>query len=99
LLAKNDVEQPSVMHEATVSETAQAILDHLHKNPEAQDTLAGIVQWWLPSREIKPRTAIIKDALSELITAGLVTELKGKDAQISYRMTNRGLRKVENQRI
>ena len=83
------------MREATVSEIARAILNHLHKHPEAQDTLAGIVQWWLPAQEIKPRTATIKVALSELIAAGLVTELEGKDEQISYRMTTHGLQNHE----
>jgi len=74
------------MYEATISEIAQAILDHLRQNPDAQDTLAGIVQWWLPSRKIRSRTATIKDALGELVSAGLVTRIEGKDAQISYRL-------------
>lgn len=84
------------MDEATVSETARAILDHLRKNPEAQDTVAGILQWWLPSQGIRPRTATIIDALNELIAVGLVTEFEGKDAQISYRMTIHGGRKPES---
>jgi hypothetical protein len=74
------------MNEATVSEIAQEILGHLRRNPEAQDTLAGIVQWWLPSREIRSRTATIKDALSELVEAGLVIRIEGKYAQVSYRL-------------
>lgn len=74
------------MYEATVSEIAQAILEHLRRNPDAQDTLAGIVEWWLPSREIRSRTATIKDALNELVSAGLVIRVEGKDAQISYRL-------------
>ena len=74
------------MREATVSEIAQEILGHLRKNPEAQDTFAGIVQWWLPSREIRSRTATIKDALRELVYAGLVIQIEGKDAQVSYRL-------------
>ena len=74
------------MREATVSEIAQEILGHLRKNPEAQDTLAGIDQWWLPSREIRSRTATIKGALHELVSAGLVIRIEGKDAQVSYRL-------------
>ena len=82
------------MHEATASEIAQAILDHLRQNPDAQDTLAGIVEWWLPSREIRSRTATIQEALNELVSAGLVIRVEGKDAQLSYR-----LRAFENQSI
>lgn len=85
----------SVMHEASVSEIARAILDHLRQNPEAQDTLEGIVQWWLPAQNVKSRTANIKDALDELVTAGLIAKCSGKDAQVSYRLTNDGLRNLE----
>jgi DNA-binding PadR family transcriptional regulator len=85
------------MCEASVSKTARVILDYLRKNPDAQDTLSGIVQWWLPQDRVKPRTAVIKDALDELVSAGLVIEHEGKDTQISYRMTEHGLRELERQ--
>ena len=75
------------MEQANVSEIAQEILDHLRKHPQAQDTLEGIGQWWVPSRMLSG-SAAIKDALDELVDAGLITELMGKDAHISYRITN-----------
>ena len=86
-----------VMRKASVSKTARVILDYLRKNPDAQDTLSGIVQWWLPEDQHKPRTAAIKVALNELVRAGLVVEHKGKDAQISYRMTDHELRESEQE--
>lgn len=85
------------MGEASVSKTARVILDYLRKNPDAQDTLSGIVQWWLPEDRAKPRTMAIKEALEELVSAGLVIEHEGKDTQISYRMTDHGLRELERQ--
>ena len=75
-----------VMHEPSVAETVRAIRDYLDRNPNAQDTLAGISQWWLTKLGTKPRAATVKDALEELVREGLLTEHKGKDAQISYRM-------------
>ena len=66
-------------------------MDYLRKNPDAQDTLSGIVQWWLPEDGVTPRTAAIKEALDELVREGLVIEHEGKDTQISYRMTDHGL--------
>ena len=75
------------MEEANVSEIAQEILDHLRKHPHAQDTLEGISQWWVPSR-LSSGPAAIKEALDELVDAGLITELLGKDAHISYRIAN-----------
>ena len=86
------------MHEASVSETARAILDYLRKNPDARDTLDGIVQWWLPEQKLRPRIATIKEALDQLIASGSITEHKGKDAQISYRITSRALRQPETNR-
>jgi hypothetical protein len=83
------------MHEASVSEVARAILDHLRRNPEAQDTLEGIVQWWLPAQNVKSRTATIKHALDELVSAGLIAQCAGKDTQVSYRMTGDGPRNPE----
>jgi DNA-binding PadR family transcriptional regulator len=82
------------MCEARVSKTARVILDYLRENPDAQDTLSGIVQWWLPEDRFKPRTAAIKEALDELVSAGLIIEHEGKDAQISYRMTDHALREL-----
>ena len=75
-----------VMQEPSVAETVRAIRDYLDRNPNAQDTLAGISQWWLTKLRTKPRAATVKDALEELVREGLLTEHKGKDAQISYRM-------------
>jgi len=85
------------MCEASVSKTARVILDYLRRNPDAQDTLSGIAEWWLPEDVAKPRTASIKQALDELVSAGLVFEHQGKDSQVSYRMTVYGLRELERQ--
>jgi len=74
------------MREPSVAETVRAILDYLRKNPKAQDTLPGIVQWWLADLPVKPRAAIVKQALDNLVCDGFLSEHKGKDAQISYRM-------------
>jgi len=85
-----------VMNERRQSRVAQAILDYLRKHPEAQDTLAGIAQWWLPAQGIKNQTTSVQEALDELVAEGLISEHRGSDAQISYRITQRGLQEAEN---
>jgi Fe2+ or Zn2+ uptake regulation protein len=82
------------MYELRRSQVARAILDYLWKHPDAQDTLSGITQWWLPEEKIKTRTATVKEALSDLVARGLVLERKGKDSQIHYRINRRKLQKV-----
>jgi len=63
-------------------------MEYLRENPNAQDTQAGILQWWLTDLPIKPRDATVKRALEDLVRDGWLSQHKGKDSQISYRMKN-----------
>lgn len=68
---------------------AREILAYLAEHPDAQDTVEGIVEWWLLEQKIKRHTAQVKEALAELVAKGLVLERKGKDARIHYRVNRR----------
>lgn len=49
-----------------------AILLYLRRNPNAADTMEGIVKWWLPSLlgEVNARSA--EKALEQMVAAGLI---------------------------
>jgi len=66
------------------SEIARDVLGYLTDNPEAQDTLEGIVEWWLLERKIENRTSRVREALAELVAAGLILERHGADSRIRY---------------
>jgi DNA-binding IscR family transcriptional regulator len=66
------------------SQVACEILAYLAEHPEAQDTVEGIAEWWLMEQQIKRGIAQIKNALTELVTQGLVLERKGRDGRIHY---------------
>lgn len=83
--------------EASVAEIASRILNYLRQNPEAQDTFEGIVNWWLPDQQHQQSRARIKEALERLLRAGLISEHKGTDGQISYRVM-REQERTEEQR-
>jgi predicted nuclease with TOPRIM domain len=83
------------MYGLTRSQVARAILDYLYLHPDAQDTLAGIAQWWLADDKLKTRTVTIKEALDELIEKGFVLAQEGKDLQIRYRMNEQRLKDIE----
>ena len=68
------------------SKIGNEILAYLVDHPKAQDTLEGIVEWWLLERAIKFQEAQVKKALAELITKGLAIEQKGYDSTIHYRI-------------
>jgi hypothetical protein len=65
---------------------AHEILAYLMDHPDAQDTLDGVVQWWLLERKIKNQTDLTKEALAELVSKGLVLESESGDSRIHYRM-------------
>ena len=64
------------------NETLAYLVDH----PNARDTLEGIVEWWLLERQIKFQTTRVKEALSDLVSRGLILEKKGSNSQIHYRV-------------
>ena len=66
------------------SKIGNEILAYLVENPKAQDTLEGIVEWWLLEREIKFEIARVKEALSDLVAKGLILEKKGSNSQVHY---------------
>ena len=82
------------MNNVSTSRVARAILQYLHNNPDAQDTLAGIAEWWLPKR-ITTQATTVKEALELLIAHELVLEVKGKDAQCHYRINDRKRAQIE----
>jgi hypothetical protein len=68
---------------------------YLVENPRAQDTLEGIVEWWLLERKIKFETARVKEALSDLVARGLILEKKGSNSQIHYRINQSKYKEIQ----
>ena len=70
------------------------ILGYLVENPNAQDTLEGIVEWWLLDRFTRSNAARVKDALEELVTADLILERKGKELRTYYKINPGKLKEI-----
>jgi hypothetical protein len=68
------------------SQIRNEILAYLAENPKAQDTLEGIVEWWLLERQIKFQTAKVKEVLSELVANGFILEHQGMNSKTHYRI-------------
>lgn len=65
---------------------AYEILRYLIKNPSAQDTLEGIVDWWLLGRGIRYQKLLVKKALDMMIEDGLVIAHRGSDSRTVYKL-------------
>lgn len=61
-------------------------MDHL----EAQDTLEGIVEWWVLERCIERRGAEVRGALAALTQDGFIVEKKRPGTDTRYQV-NRGM--------
>ena len=70
------------------------ILAYLVENPDAGDTLDGIVEWWLLNQRIRFETQSVSQALAKLVADGLIVELKGPDSRIVYK-ANRTIQNIQ----
>ena len=65
---------------------APEILEYLIRNPQANDTLEGIVEWWLREHQIRHSVADAKSALAEFVEQNFVLARRGTDGRTHYRM-------------
>ena len=67
-------------------EVACDILQYLIDHPKAQDTLAGIVTWWIPIATIKRQTALVDRVMGVLVNRGYIIRYEGKDSRTYYKI-------------
>lgn len=68
---------------------SQQILAYLVEHPQAQDTLEGILHWWILEQELKNWRREVEAALAELVAQGLVLERPAGDGRAHYRINRR----------
>jgi len=74
--------------------TVYRILRYLVENPNAQDTLEGVVEWWLLDKYTKGNVMRVKEALEELVSANLVLQRRGKESRVYYKINPNKLREI-----
>jgi hypothetical protein len=73
------------------SQLATDILSYLIEHPMAEDTVEGIVEWWILKQSIEQRVVTVKDALAQLVAGGFVLERKRIDGRIYYQLNQSSL--------
>jgi len=71
------------------SDITYDVLSYMLENTRAQDTLEGIVEWWLLEKKIERNTAEVKSVLDELAAKKLIVELRAPDKHVRYRVNRR----------
>ena len=61
------------------------IVDYLRKNPNAGDSLEGVMSWWLSSANKSVDALGIEDVLEQLITEGHVKKIHITGGTVLYR--------------
>lgn len=73
------------------------ILCYFIKNPDAKDTIDGILKWWIPKVvAIEQERSKVLEALGFLVEKGIITEWETSSSQKYYGMTNNQLDGIKN---
>lgn len=79
-----------------VSPIGYYILEYLADHPDAEDTLEGIMGWWLLEQKIKYETARVKETLGDLVNKGIVVECRTENLPVRYRMNKSKKSEIQN---
>ena len=71
------------------------ILKYLVRHPQAQDTVEGIVEWWLLEQRIVDAMGKVKSALAELTEKTLVNKHQNRDGRVFYRLNRRKVKQIQ----
>lgn len=82
------------IHRPEKNEVACEILAYLRDHPHAEDTLDGIVQWWILERQIKYHKVLVQKAIDDLTKSNLVIEQKKKNIGCCYRINRSKSREI-----
>jgi hypothetical protein len=70
---------------------ASEILDYLARHPEAQDTLDGILHWWVLDSCVKKWARKVPETVAKLVEQGFLEEKPSPDGKIFYHVSPRYL--------
>jgi Fe2+ or Zn2+ uptake regulation protein len=67
----------------------QEILSYLAEHPRSEDSVEGIVEWWLLHHYVAKTRNAVRAALTQLVERRLVLERAGTDGKITFRLNPR----------
>lgn len=79
----------------TNTDISEEILNYLSQNPEANDALEGIIEWWLLTHKINYEMKKVKAAISNLIKDGWIIETKSRDSTVHYRLNPKKRKEIK----
>jgi hypothetical protein len=80
-----------VLADPRLSSPAPEILEYLARQPGAQDTIDGILHWWVLDACIRNWTPKIAETVAQLVEQGFLEQKRSADGKIFYRVSPRYL--------
>jgi hypothetical protein len=80
-----------VLAEPSLPSPAPEILDYLARQPAAQDTIEGILHWWVLDAHIRKWVPKIAETVAQLVEEGFLEEKPSPDGRIFYHVSPRYL--------
>lgn len=81
--------------EPSLPSPAPEILDYLARHPDAQDTIDGILHWWVLDSCIRSWAPKIADTVALLVEQGFLAEKSSGDGHIFYRVSPQYLAELQ----
>jgi hypothetical protein len=73
---------------------ADEVLAYLVQHPQAQDTVEGIVEWWLLEQRIRTAVADAEAAVSDLVHQDFLIKIEGSDGRMFYGLNRSKMREI-----
>jgi hypothetical protein len=70
---------------------APEILDYLTRHPDAQDTIDGILHWWVLDSCIRTWAPKIAESVGQLVHQGFLEQKPSTDGHVFYRVSSQYL--------
>ena len=67
-------------------EIVKDIVTYLRQHPHAEDTLEGILSWWLPEINIARSVGVVSQTITEMVANGILLEIKRPGLVPRYRL-------------
>ena len=66
---------------------APEILDYLARQPGSQDTIDGILHWWVIDTYVRKCAPKLAETVAQLVERGFLEEKPSSDGKIFYRVS------------
>jgi hypothetical protein len=86
-----------VRAEPSLPSPAPEILDYLARHPDAQDTIDGILHWWVLDACVQKWAPKIAKAVAQLVERGFIEEKLSSDGKVFYHISPHYLAALQQQ--